>query len=156
MEIKREIHVGQNVFILEYDPFGEIARTINRNTITGMLFDKKDQFEFDERLKMEIICRVNEYAGILINWAIDSMMRHNEFEKGMIESYGYPSPPFSGFTVDTNGCFHYPDDPVLNPLLRLRCNDSVINFYRYAMFSIVKIGIDGKHDLENAVAYRMD
>lgn len=139
---------GDHMFNRELDPFGRWYDIFRSNS-------RESKRSLDE-IKQDCRQYILDYTNTLMTWALHSKQLHNEFLKGMLESYCFIAMPMKGGKLDTNGYFIYPEDPPLTPMLRLTSDNEVIHFYDYALFSVVKILADGRWDLDNFVMYRMD
>lgn len=141
--------IGNKVFVIAIDPFDHVLKRFSKTYPDG---SKKSSEEASKQAREYIFA----YQTNLFNWAAKSMNNYGEFLKGMLEDYRYGDMPMTGGKVLANGCYEYPGDPIFEPMLRVSCENEIINFYDYAIFSIVKLDENGIQKLEDAIVYRMD
>ena len=82
-----------------------------------------------------------ELVGLLPYWVneyADLSNHPRTFIKGVLDSYGFPSPPMTGGEVDAEtGTFSYPGDPDMSPIAVSRLEGMTVYYYHYAMISFV-------------------
>lgn len=98
--------------------------------------------------------RLVEACGIIPDFFIHAIREGadgtaREALKAMNDVYGFPVSPMPGGEVDQYGTYRFPEDPPLEPLMKLEAPGGVtLYIYQYAIVALV--------DPEETIVTRMD
>ena len=81
--------------------------------------------------------RIIVSLGIIPHWITNE---ERSFQEQVTESYGFPVYEMTGGTVDKDGNYVYPEDPVLAPLCKWERDGEVAYMYESAIMAFVKDG----------------
>lgn len=79
------------------------------------------------------------FCGLIPGWIRDDPTL--SFQEQVIGSYGLPAPEMTGGVLDADGCYRYPDDPPLHPIVKWQRGEEVMYMYDLAIVSFVKDGV---------------
>jgi hypothetical protein len=138
-------------------------KTVKNTLVRFILPINYAYYETDEQFNIactQCVEYLKQYAGPLIEWAVDSIVEYNEIEKGLVEKYSKGldniKPMNSKGTFTQSGIFQYPGDPISYPLIQIETETEKFNLYHHGIVSIMKKDSSGKCDLDNVVRYLMD
>ena len=81
--------------------------------------------------------RIINSLGFILHWIANE---ERSFQEQVTESYGFPVFEMKGGTVDSDGKYSYPEDPVLAPLCKWERDGEVAYMYEYAIMAFIKDG----------------
>jgi hypothetical protein len=114
------------------------------NKITSVEPDPTNNFK---HVKESVLM---EHMGFIPKFIMQALDRPDtSLAQGMLDAYGFGSPPMTGGVVKEDGVYSYPEDPDLHPLVKLVTERGTVYVYQYGIVSILETN-------KPTIVYRMD